>query len=108
MKKAIIIGVIVGLFFSIMGIIGIYWCQWNPAHYVNNGLLCKDLGYVFYLPIIFQSSLIQPGNIYFNKYGIHSGGDLSFVIMIVITIIEFILLSLIISWILRKIRNRKI
>ena len=51
MKKAIFIGLILALIFSIGGIVGTYKCQWNPAHYVNKGEICLVSGFIFYVKV---------------------------------------------------------
>ena len=47
MRKAIFIGLIVGILISVVSTLGILICNWNPAHYIEKGLLCKTAS-IFY------------------------------------------------------------
>lgn len=99
MKKAIFIGLIVGILFSVISIMGISYCEWNPAHYIDKGPICK-MASIFYWPIIPQSlvfySIVQVDG---------TGTTVAFLVMSLITIVEFILLAMIISWVYSKLKK---
>ena len=94
--RAIFIGLIVGILISVVSTLGILICNWNPAHYIEKGLLCKTAS-IFYWPIIPQSLIVFR---FVEVDGLNA--TLPFLIMNLITIAEFILLSLFISWIYKK------
>ena len=99
MRKTIIVGSILGILFSVIGVIGIFYCEWNPAHYIDKGSLCK-MASIFYWPIIPQSILV------FAFAGADgTGTTLPFLIMSLITVVEFILISIVVSWTYNKLKR---
>jgi len=57
MKKPTLIGLILGIVFGVLGLIGTSICTWNPAHYVSRGVLCDVGGWIFYLPTMLPQIL---------------------------------------------------
>ncbi|MBM3232002.1 hypothetical protein FJZ21_01330 [Candidatus Pacearchaeota archaeon] len=92
--KAIVIGFVLGVIFSVGGIMGMKYCYWNPIEgsVIPDTFLCQTGGWIFYLPIIPQSFIALSND----------RTALSFIIMSLVTIIEFILLSFVVSFIYKK------
>jgi len=78
--------------------LGILICNWNPVDYVDKGIIC-EMASIFYWPIIPQSlvfySIVQVDG---------TGMTMAFLIMSLITIAEFVLRSIIISWVYSEVR----
>ncbi|MBS3083809.1 hypothetical protein J4423_03325 [Candidatus Pacearchaeota archaeon] len=100
MRKAIFIGLILGVLVAVISTLGILICNWNPVEgsVIPQGL-CRTPIQLFYLPVMPQSFIVF---IFAEAGGLKS--ILPFLIMNLITIAEFVLLSIIISWIYKKVR----
>ena len=90
MKREVLVGLVIGILVSLISPIGLFVCNWNPVEgsVVPDGL-CRSPLQVFYVPVIPQSLILYS----FNSplYNL----VLATIAMNLITIVEFVLLSII-------------
>ena len=85
MRKEIVVGLIIGVLFSVIAIVGMLKCQWNPAHYIYKGEICDAIS-IFFLPVAPQSFILF---VFGESDGFGPKTFFALLIMIIITILIF-------------------
>lgn len=106
-KKGLTIGLIFAVILSIIAVMGIYTCRWNPIEgsVIPSGM-CKLTQMIFYLPfvpahlagLIMTSALIEPSEeTFWIILTINS---------VIINLLFFSLLGILVGWIISKFRKQ--